>query len=285
MTGRRGARRLDVLAALAEVSRTSRRRSEASSRRWSRCSRGSTRSRRRPGPTPAACSLTVDVVRYKIGERAALGVASTFLAERVQPGDAAARCMSRRRTTSPAGRPRDADHHGRPGHRHRAVPGVPAGPRRRPGAGPAWLFFGHQREATDFFYRDEIEEFQARGRADAAVAPRGRATAPSKVYVQDRMRENAAELGAGSRTAPTSTSAATPSAWPRTSRPPSPRSAAQGGLTMSGPQRAAPSPCCKRRAATRRTCIDERWLSPRQFAREAPCRRAPPAPIAASVAA
>ena len=43
----------DVLAACI-ASRTSRRRSTGSSRRWSRCSRGSTPSRRRPAPTLAA---------------------------------------------------------------------------------------------------------------------------------------------------------------------------------------------------------------------------------------
>lgn len=29
--------------------------------------------------------------------------------------------------------------------------------------GPVWLFFGHQREASDFFYREEMEAFMARG--------------------------------------------------------------------------------------------------------------------------
>src|SRR4030088_2836702 len=37
--------------------------------------------------TPGKLSLTVDCVRYVIGKRKRLGVASTFLAERIQPGD------------------------------------------------------------------------------------------------------------------------------------------------------------------------------------------------------
>ena len=60
-----------------------------SSRRSSRCSRGSIRSRRRRRRNPGRVSLTVDTVRYAIGKRDRLGVASTFLAERIAPGDAA----------------------------------------------------------------------------------------------------------------------------------------------------------------------------------------------------
>jgi len=37
--------------------------------------------------TPGKLSLTVDCVRYVVGKRKRLGLASTFLAERIQPGD------------------------------------------------------------------------------------------------------------------------------------------------------------------------------------------------------
>src|SRR6202048_3932222 len=37
--------------------------------------------------TPGKLSLTVDCVRYVVGKRTRLGLASTFLAERIQPGD------------------------------------------------------------------------------------------------------------------------------------------------------------------------------------------------------
>ncbi|KXO92363.1 reductase [Tsukamurella pulmonis] len=60
-------------------------------------------------------------------------------------------------------------------------------------AGENWLFFGEQHEATDFYYRAELDALAAEGvltRVDTAFS---RDTA-RKVYVQDRMREHAAEL-------------------------------------------------------------------------------------------
>ena len=66
--------------------------------------------------------------------------------------------------------------------------------RRATGAkGKAWLFFGDQRAATDFLYRDELAALQAAGaltRLDTAFS-RDQA---EKVYVQHRMLEHAAEL-------------------------------------------------------------------------------------------
>jgi sulfite reductase alpha subunit-like flavoprotein len=59
--------------------------------------------------------------------------------------------------------------------------------------GPNWLFFGEQRRATDFYYRDELDRFRADGllsRLDLAFSRDQRA----KVYVQDRMREHGAHL-------------------------------------------------------------------------------------------
>jgi sulfite reductase (NADPH) flavoprotein alpha-component len=53
--------------------------------------------------------------------------------------------------------------------------------------GPAWLFFGHQRSATDFFYKDELAELQASGALTTLSLAWSRDGA-SKVYVQDRMR-------------------------------------------------------------------------------------------------
>ncbi|MEO3810690.1 bifunctional nitrate reductase/sulfite reductase flavoprotein subunit alpha [Sphaerisporangium sp. B11E5] len=56
-----------------------------------------------------------------------------------------------------------------------------------------WLFFGEQRRATDFYYREELEAFRADGvltRLDLAFSRDQRA----KVYVQDRMREQGARL-------------------------------------------------------------------------------------------
>ncbi len=59
--------------------------------------------------------------------------------------------------------------------------------------GPAWLFFGEQTAEHDFLFRDEMQAWLSDGtltRLDTAFS-RDQAT---KIYVQDRMRENAAEL-------------------------------------------------------------------------------------------
>lgn len=59
--------------------------------------------------------------------------------------------------------------------------------------GRAWLFFGEQHRATDFYYEDELNGFLTDGtltRLDTAFSRDQRA----KVYVQDRMREHGPEL-------------------------------------------------------------------------------------------
>jgi sulfite reductase (NADPH) flavoprotein alpha-component len=61
--------------------------------------------------------------------------------------------------------------------------------------GRNWLFFGDQKRTTDFLYEDQIIDWQRRGvlsRLDLAFS-RDQA---EKIYVQTRMRENAAELWA-----------------------------------------------------------------------------------------
>ncbi len=59
--------------------------------------------------------------------------------------------------------------------------------------GQNWLFFGEQRQSSDFLYREEWQQMLADGtlsRLDTAFS-RDQA---KKIYVQDRMRENKAEL-------------------------------------------------------------------------------------------
>ncbi len=59
--------------------------------------------------------------------------------------------------------------------------------------GKNWLIFGDRNVATDYLYRDEIEAMQTSGiltRLDLAFSR----DQQEKIYVQDRMRENAAEL-------------------------------------------------------------------------------------------
>jgi sulfite reductase (NADPH) flavoprotein alpha-component len=146
-----------------------------------------------PLVTPGEIHLTVDVVRYAVGARTRLGAASTFLADRLAPGT---RVKVYVQAAHGFGLPADP-----------ATPIILVGPgtgvapfrsflwhrRAMQASGKAWLFFGHQRQACDFFYRDELEAFLADGtltRLSTAWSRDG----DRKVYVQDRMREAGAEL-------------------------------------------------------------------------------------------
>jgi sulfite reductase (NADPH) flavoprotein alpha-component len=59
--------------------------------------------------------------------------------------------------------------------------------------GHNWLFFGDQRREFDFLYEDEFTAWQASGLLTKLCTAFSRDQA-QKIYVQDRMRENAAEL-------------------------------------------------------------------------------------------
>jgi len=138
-------------------------------------------------------TLTVDAVRYQIGQRKRLGVASTFLAERMEPGETL-RCYVQK-----------AHDFALPSDPNTPVimigPGTGVAPfraflkeREAIGApGRNWLFYGHQRQATDFFYKDELQAMRAAGlltRLSLAWSRDGE----KKYYVQDRMLEVGAEL-------------------------------------------------------------------------------------------
>lgn len=59
--------------------------------------------------------------------------------------------------------------------------------------GKNWLFFGDQHQATDFLYEEEFQSWKEKGylhKLDTAFSR----DQEKKVYVQDRMRENGAEL-------------------------------------------------------------------------------------------
>jgi len=144
---------------------------------------------------PARVSLTVDAVRYKIGNRERLGVASTFVANRISAGDKLKVYVQK------------AHNFGLP--ENPATPVVMVGPgtgvapfraflqerRATKATGKNWLFFGHQKQACDFFYEDELMEMKAVGvltRLSLAWSRDG----SEKIYVQDRMRENGQELWA-----------------------------------------------------------------------------------------
>ncbi|MEQ1710105.1 MAG: sulfite reductase subunit alpha [Hyphomicrobium sp.] len=146
-----------------------------------------------PLASPGELHLTVDTVRYDIGARRRLGVASTYFADRLEPGSVLKVYIQK---AHGFGLPADP-----------ATPLIMVGPgtglapfrsflwhRKATGApGRNWLFFGHQRETTDSFYRDEISSFLDDGtltRLSNAWSRDGAA----KVYVQDRMREAGAEV-------------------------------------------------------------------------------------------
>ncbi|MBM3826990.1 MAG: sulfite reductase subunit alpha, partial [Verrucomicrobia bacterium] len=146
-----------------------------------------------PALHPQEIHLTVAVVRYETNGRRRVGVCSTYLADRARLGEADLPVFV---AESHFGLPADD-----------SVPIIMVGPgtgvapfrsfvQDRAARGvrsPAWLFFGHQRKDHDFLYADEWAGHLKSGaltRLDTAFSRDQEA----KVYVQDRMRENAAEL-------------------------------------------------------------------------------------------
>ena len=146
-----------------------------------------------PKAHPGQVHLTVNVVRYESLARRRKGVCSTFLAERLETPARVPIFVHTNKNFRP---PPQAD---RP--MIMVGPGTGIAPfrafleeRRATGAkGRNWLFFGDQRSATDFMYRDELETMLRDGaltRLDTAFS-RDQA---EKVYVQHRMCEQANEL-------------------------------------------------------------------------------------------
>lgn len=148
-----------------------------------------------PKANPGRVSLTVDTVRYEISGCRRLGVASTFVAERIASGDKVKAYVQKAHNF---GLPDDS-----------AVPVVMIGPgtgiapfraflyermaTRAPGKN--WLFFGHQHSACDFFYEDELMSMKTAGALTRLSLAWSRDSG-EKIYVQDRMRENGRELWA-----------------------------------------------------------------------------------------
>ncbi len=138
--------------------------------------------------------LTVGTVSYRRQGRLRKGVASTMLAQRLSSGDPLRVFVQ-------------------PNHGGFTVPANPDAPMIMvgPGTGIApflaflqeraagrykgknWLFFGDQHAACDFLYEHDLTHHLSTGtlsRLDTAFSRDGDA----KIYVQDRMRENAGEL-------------------------------------------------------------------------------------------
>lgn len=151
--------------------------------------------------SPKQVHITVRSVRYANDEASAEGrqhngVASTYLADVLNEGEAVSCYFSANKSFK---LPEDAN-----------LPIIMVGPgtgiapfraflqarkaQRQSGAtGDNWLFFGERNQATDFIYEDEITAMQNEGVLTKLSLAFSRDQA-QKVYVQDRMHEQGAEL-------------------------------------------------------------------------------------------
>ena len=148
-----------------------------------------------PKVAPGRIALTVDAVRYPIGKRSRLGVASTFCADRIAPGQKLRAYVQR------------AQHFGLPADPSVPVimigPGTGVAPFRAflhermatKAPGRNWLFFGHQRSSYDFFYEDELAGMKA-ARVLTRLTLAWSRDSTEKIYVQDRMRDVGRDLWA-----------------------------------------------------------------------------------------
>ena len=150
-----------------------------------------------PKAHPGEVHLTVGAVRYELEGTDRYGVASTFLADRCGFGGRVGVYIHK----APHFHLTDNDQ----------APIIMCGPgtgiapfrafleerqaRQADGTevGDSWLFFGDQHEATDFLYREQLEQMQAEGTLSKLSLAWSR-DGDEKVYVQDRMRQNGKEL-------------------------------------------------------------------------------------------
>ena len=142
-------------------------------------------------------SLTVDTVRYDVAKdapkRTRLGVASTFLGGRIEPGDTVKVYVQK------------APGFGLPADPSVTIimigPGTGIAPFRAflhermatNAPGRNWLFFGHRRRDQDFFYEDELTGMKAAGVLTRLSLAWSRDD-KEKFYVQNRMTEVGRDL-------------------------------------------------------------------------------------------
>jgi NADPH-dependent sulfite reductase flavoprotein alpha-component len=145
-----------------------------------------------PKECPGEVHLTVSPVRYNFQGIPRRGVCSTYLADR-SPGDRVAVYLRPSSNFRPPGDPHTPMIMIGPGTGIAPFRGFLQERRALGHTGPNWLFFGEQRAATDYYYRDEIERMRADGfltELDLAFSRDQR----DKVYVQHLMRKRGAEL-------------------------------------------------------------------------------------------
>ena len=137
--------------------------------------------------------LTVGVVRYESHGRARKGVCSTYLADLLESGEKADVFVTPNKHFKPPADPSTP--------MIMVGPGTGIAPFRAfveeraaiDAKGKNWLIFGDQHYLTDFLYQTEWQDYLKDGvltRLDLAFS-RDQA---EKIYVQDRMKENAAEI-------------------------------------------------------------------------------------------
>jgi sulfite reductase (NADPH) flavoprotein alpha-component len=146
-----------------------------------------------PKANPGRVALTVDTVRYAAAGRTRLGVASTYLAERIAPGDTVKAYVQKAHAFAlPADTAKPVIMIG---------PGTGVAPFRAflqerhaiAAKGRNWLFFGHQRSNHDFFYEDEFRAMRGDGTLTRLTLAWSR-DGDQKIYVQDRMRDSGRDL-------------------------------------------------------------------------------------------
>jgi sulfite reductase (NADPH) flavoprotein alpha-component len=140
--------------------------------------------------------LTVAAVRYErmFGGKKKMrkGVSSTFLADRAEGVDIPLFIQPNKNFRVPADGKLPMIMVG-PGTGVAPFRGFLQERRARGDQGKNWLFFGEQHAATDFYYRDELEQLQKDGVLTQLSLAFSR-DQKEKIYVQDRMRENGAQL-------------------------------------------------------------------------------------------
>lgn len=142
---------------------------------------------------PESVHLTVASVRYNSHDRDHKGVCSTYMADLVDDNTDVKIFFS----PNTSFRVPEDD----------SLPIIMVGPgtgiapfraflqerQHRKASGKNWLLFGDRNKATDYIYQDEIEAMQTAGvltRLDLAFSR----DQEEKIYVQDKMRENGAEM-------------------------------------------------------------------------------------------
>jgi sulfite reductase (NADPH) flavoprotein alpha-component len=142
---------------------------------------------------PEEVHLTIGAVRYTAHGRERKGVCSVLVAERLKEGDMLPVFIQpNKHFHLPESQDADIIMVG---------PGTGIAPFRSfiqeravtKAKGRAWLFFGDQHAASDFLYRNELEQYQKDGVLTRIESAFSRDTA-QKVYVQHKMLENSKEL-------------------------------------------------------------------------------------------